>query len=70
MLRAALNSWKTTTVAVLLAVNGILTAVMAMLDADPATNPDWNLVVSLIVAAVGMLLARDADKSSQDAGIR
>jgi hypothetical protein len=70
MLRAALNSWKTTTVAFLLAANAIGSALVAVLDSDAATNPDWNLVVSLVAAAVGMLLARDADKSSQDAGIR
>lgn len=65
-LYATAKSWKTTAVAFILAVNATLSAVGALLDSDAATNPDWNLVVALYVAAFGMLFARDADKTSKD----
>ena len=68
--RAFANSWKTTTVAVLLAIDSVIHAGMNLLDSDPATNPDWNVVIALWIAAFGMLFSRDADKSSQDAGVR
>ena len=65
MFQATLKSWKTTTIAVLLALNAIGTAAVAMLDSDPLTNPDWNLVVTLIIAALGMAFAKDADRGAQ-----
>ena len=67
---AVANSWKTTILAILLFGDALGHAAMALLDSDPATVPDWNLVVALAVAAAGLAFARDADKSSQDAGIR
>ena len=70
MFKAVTSSWKTTTVAILLAVDAGLHAAMALMDNDPLTVPDWNMVVVLVVAAVGMLFARDANVSSQDAEIR
>lgn len=70
LLTASVNSWKTTAVAVLLVVDAIGHSAMALLDSDPLTNPDWNTVVMLMVAAVGLFFARDSDKSSQDAGIK
>jgi hypothetical protein len=69
MMRAALNSWKTTLVACLLAADAIGHALMATLDGNPATA-DWNLVIVLLLAAAGMLFARDADKSSKEAGLK
>lgn len=70
MITAVASSWKTTILAILLFGDALGHAAMAMLDSDPATVPDWNLVIALAVAAGGLLCARDADKSSQDAGIR
>ena len=70
MFTAAIRSWKTTLAACLLAVDAILHAVSAMLDGNPLTNPDWSTVVMLLVAAAGLLFARDSDVSSQDSGIR
>jgi hypothetical protein len=70
MMRAALNSWKTTLVACLLAADAIGHAVIDTLDGNPATVADWNLVIVLLLAAAGMLFARDADKTSKEAGLK
>lgn len=61
LLRAA-GSWKTTAVAVLIAVVAIANALIAMWDGDPATMPDWNVAVTALIAAVGLFLAKDGDK--------
>jgi hypothetical protein len=70
MFKAALASWRTTLTACILAVDSILHAVSALIDGDPATNPDWNTVVVMVVAAIGLFFARDASVSSQESGIR
>jgi hypothetical protein len=70
MFKAALASWRTTLTACILAVDAILHAVSALIDSDPMTNPDWNTVIMLLVAAGGLLFARDANVSSQESGIR
>lgn len=62
MLAPFMKSWKTTTVAFLLAADAIGHAVMALLDTDPATVPDWNAVIVMVMAAVGLLFAKDADR--------
>lgn len=60
------GNWKTTTVACLAALTAISTAVSHMLDADPGTNPDWNLVLASVLTAVGLLFAKDSDKTSEE----
>lgn len=69
-MRAIATSWKTTLASCLLASAALMQAASAAIDADPTTTPDWGKFVTLLVIAVGLLLARDADVSSQDASIR
>ena len=57
------RSWKTTIVAALVAVNAVLHAVLATLDGDPATVPDWNVVIALTVVAIGLFFSKDADRT-------
>ncbi len=64
------GSWKTTAGG----ISGILVvvfgAVQLMLDGKPATNPDWTLVIGAITAGIGLIFARDNNKTSEqvDAG--
>lgn len=69
-MKAIVSSWKTTLAACLLAGGALCEAVSWTIDADPTTNADWSKVVALLVVAAGLLFARDADRSSQDSGIR
>jgi hypothetical protein len=62
-------SWKTTVAgigALLVAVGGALNM---LFDGNPNTNPDWNQVVAASVVAVGLIFARDNDKTSKALGL-
>jgi uncharacterized YccA/Bax inhibitor family protein len=65
-----MKSWKTTLAGVAGVVAAIATAVQAQFDGDPATIPDWALVAGLLATGVGLLLARDNDKTSERVGAR
>ena len=64
-----MKSWKTTLCGVLGAVAAAITLVaQPLLDADPATVPQWGPFSVAVTAAFGLLFARDNDKSSEDVG--
>lgn len=63
-----MKSWKTTAAGVLSLVALICSAVSALLDSDPETNPDWNSVATAAVA-VGVMVARDNNVSSKELGL-
>lgn len=69
-MQAILVNWKTTLTGVLTLVTVAADAALLMIDNDPATNPNWSVVIPAIVAAIGLIFARDANKSSQDSGVR
>ncbi len=63
-----MQSWKTTLAGIAAIVAAVATAVSAHFDNDPATLPDWTMVIAVITAGVGLVLARDNDKSSEQVG--
>ena len=64
------TSWRTT----VFGAGGLLalltTALQAIFDGNPATNPDWVTLVAAALPAIGLLFARDHSVSSEDAGIK
>jgi len=64
------KSWKTTVAGIAGVVAAIATAVQAQFDGDPATAPQWEVVIGLLATGVGLLLARDNDKTSEAAGAK
>lgn len=62
------KSWKTTVAGIGAILAAIGTALHAQFDIDPATVADWSLVISTTIAGVGLLFARDNDKSSESVG--
>ena len=64
------RSWKTTTFGVLTILSALMKAAMAVLDGNAATNPDWTVVITAITAGVGLIAARDNNKSSEDVGVK
>ena len=63
-----MKSWKTTLAGIAGVVAAIASAVQAQFDGNPATVPDWGLVGALLATGIGLLLARDNDKTSEQAG--
>lgn len=41
--------------------------VKMLIDNDPETNPDWNMVVSTATVAIGVLFARPIKMTSEQA---
>ncbi len=44
-------------------------AVMALTDGNPDTNPDWNIVIAGFFSMLMGLRARDNNKSSKQLGL-
>ena len=64
------KNWKTTgagVAAILVAVSAALTA---FTDGDPATNIDFAMLISSVIAGVGLICARDGDKTSEAIGAK
>lgn len=60
------KSWKTTGAGITAIVAAVAGAANLMFDSNPATNPDWTAVVAAVTAGLGLIFARDNDKSSED----
>ena len=67
---AALGSWKTTLVGWLGFIGALVASLQAALDGNAETVPQWGVVVASLTAAVGLTMARDNDKSSEDTGAK
>lgn len=65
-----MKSWKTTLAGIAGVVAAVASAVQAQFDGNPATVPDWGLVGALLATGVGLLLARDNNKTSEQVGAR
>lgn len=59
-------SWKTTVAGVSAIIASIAGALNLVFDGNTITNPDWTSVIAAITAGVGLIMARDNDKSSED----
>lgn len=64
--QAALVSWKSTFAAIgtILALWG--PAIQLMFDGDASTSPDWNIIIPGTLASIGLIVTKDADKSTED----
>ena len=65
-----MKSWKTTLFGAGGLATVLFTAVPALLDGDPATNPNWDLVIGAALPAIGLLFARDNNVTSEQAGVK
>jgi len=71
MAEAKKTSWKTTTCAILgILAAGITMIAVPLLDEDPATVAQWGAFGAMLAPLVGLLFARDNDKSSEDVGAK
>jgi hypothetical protein len=65
-----MKSWRTTLCGFLAAVSAAIPAINAAIDGNPATVPDWSPIFPALMAAIGLMLARDAKVSSEQQGIK
>lgn len=65
-----MKSWKTTVAGVCAIVAAAAGAIGALVDGNPATNPDWTATWAAIMAGVGLITARDNNVSSESAGAK
>lgn len=54
---------KTTILGIATIVTAVSSALVSLFDGDPLTNFDIGSVVAAITAGLGLILAKDADKS-------
>lgn len=60
-----LINWKTTLTGVLAFIAAVSSEVVTLLDDDPATNPEWKIIIAAGAILFGLAAARDGDKSSE-----
>ena len=53
-------NWRTTTLGVATILAAVATALAAVLDNDPLTNPNWTLVAASMTSGLGLIFAKDA----------
>lgn len=64
------GSWKTTATGVCTVLVALGTAIKALTDGDPATTPNIEVTITAITAGLGLIFARDNNKSSEDVGAK
>lgn len=52
-------NWKTTLMGALTIVSATSAALLAALDNDPLTNPNWAVVAAAFTSGFGLILAKD-----------
>ena len=67
-LKGDLKSWKTTLLGVVAGLMLLLPQVKAVLDDDPKTVIDYNIVVAALGTMGIGVAAKDGDKTSEDVG--
>lgn len=67
-IKADLKSWKTTLLGVVAGLMLLLPQVKAVLDDDPKTVIDYNIVVAALGTMGIGVAAKDGDKTSEDVG--
>jgi hypothetical protein len=64
------GSWKTTMAGVAAILTALGSALTAIFDGNPSTNVEIATTVSAIMAGIGLIMARDNNVSSEQAGVK
>lgn len=65
-----MKSWKTTVTGVAAILTAVGAALTALFDNDPNTTLDVTVTASAIMAGIGLILARDNNVTSEEAGAK
>ncbi len=66
---AIVRSWVTTLLGFLTMIAIAWPQVQFMLDNDPATEPEWNIVMAAVLTFLGFSQVRDNRLTSKQAGV-
>jgi hypothetical protein len=55
-----MRNWKTTAAGLLVVIGAACSQAVAVLDGNPETVANWNLVLASIPAAFGFIFAKDS----------
>ena len=58
------KSWRTTVLGITTILAALAGILQAVLDNDPATNPDMTVAAAAILSGLGLIFARDAKASA------
>ena len=64
------KSWKTTGAGIGAILVAVGSALSATFDSDPLTVADWGAVIAAVIAGIGLIAARDNDKTSEEVGAK
>ena len=64
------KSPKTTVLGIGTIMAALGSCLTAAFDGNPATNPDWTVLITAVTAGLGLIFARDNNKSSEDVGAK
>lgn len=54
-----MKNWKTSLAGIAAVITVIANVAVMLLDGNPATNPDWSLVIPAVLGGLGLTAARD-----------
>lgn len=57
------KSWRTTVLGIITILTAVAGVVQAVVDNDPATNPDLTVAVAAVLSGVGLIFAKDSKVS-------
>jgi len=57
-------SWKTTAAGIAMILGAVSSIVVALLDGNPATSPNWEVALAAIAGGVGLIFAKDRNVSN------
>ena len=55
-----MKSWRTTVLGIVTILTAVAGVVQAVIDNDPATNPDLTVAVAAVVSGIGLIFAKDS----------
>ena len=65
-----MKSWKTTLAGIGTILTAIGFALTAQFDSDPLTVVNWTTTIAAFMAGIGLITARDNNRTSEDVGAK
>lgn len=67
-IQEATTNWETSAMGVGAILTAVGAAITAMFDGNPDTHVNWSLLLPAVMAGIGLIRSRDANKTSRQSG--